>query len=236
MKPRTLGAAALAAALLATGCATAPASQATATPAGPAAADVDPAGTYSFTTQAGGEVFSGILRITRGTGGTRGPHGGTVSTPVAGDMRVRSVEVQGQRIRVMADGRLGAAVMNIDRNAADFTGSWTYGGSRGMLAGRYARGDVAPEHLPVAGEPGTEYVGNYDLPGAPPQIRIFEQGGVLRAQATGQGAFSLLYTGGHRFQGPPNTGVFLEFAVTEGRATGFTFRRATDTLPATRIP
>lgn len=226
---------ALAAALLAAACATAPAPESAPSPQTGAAAGLDPVGTFSFSSQTGGENFTGTIHITRTAAGA---YGGTIATPLTGDLPVRAVEVQDRHIRVTADGRMGAAVMemDVDVDGTRFTGSWEYGGSRGLMAGTRGSGAEASAPPPALGEPGTEYAGNYDLPGTGLQVRIFEESGRLMAHATGQRPFPLLYMGEHRFQAPAAVGIGFDFAVADGRATGFTLHQHGRTYQANRIP
>ena len=131
----TLRATAFAALLLTAACATAPGANPGATPAAAPATALDPAGTYTFRSAFRGQTFEGVARVTRAQGGG---YAGTVTTPFTGEMPVRSVEVQGSRVRVTATGRMGDAVLEMNVRGGDFSGTWTYGPSTGQMTGRRA--------------------------------------------------------------------------------------------------
>jgi hypothetical protein len=131
---RHFRAAALAAALLTTSaCATAPAPAAGPEAVQPAA--LDPVGTFNFRSQARGEDFQGTIRITRSESGA---YAGTVSTPLTGDLPIRSVRVEGSRIAVTAQGRMGDALLTMNFAGGGFTGDWSYGPSQGRMTGARA--------------------------------------------------------------------------------------------------
>lgn len=123
--------AALLAALLAAGCATAPAGGPAAAP-GAAQAAFDATGTYELTGQFRGQPFDASLRLARGEAG----YTGTFATSLTGQMPVRIAEVQGRRVRVVAQGQMGDAVIVLNVNGAQVTGTWEYGPGGGDLAGR----------------------------------------------------------------------------------------------------
>ncbi len=135
MTLRHLRAAAFAAALFTTACATAPASTPAAGPEAVAPSAPDPVGTFNFRSNVQGRDFEGVIRITRAEGGA---FAGTVTTPLTGELPVRSVEVEGSRIRVTAQGRMGDAVLTMNFTGANFTGEWTYGPSSGRMTGSAA--------------------------------------------------------------------------------------------------
>lgn len=131
----TLRATVFAALLLTAACATAPGANPGAAPAAAPATALDPAGTYTFSSEFRGQAFEGMVRIVRAQDGG---YAGTVTTPFTGEMPVRAVDVQGSRVRVTAAGRAGDAVMEMEMRGADFSGTWTYGPSTGQMTGRRA--------------------------------------------------------------------------------------------------
>ncbi|HEY0018524.1 MAG TPA: hypothetical protein VGC13_19610 [Longimicrobium sp.] len=135
MTRSTLRATAFAALLLTAACATASGATPGATPAAAPATALDPAGTYTFSSAFRGQTFEGVVRIAPDE---RGGYAGTVTTPFTGEMPVRSVDVQGSRVRVTATGRAGDAVLEMDVRGSDFSGTWTYGPSTGQMTGRRA--------------------------------------------------------------------------------------------------
>ncbi len=95
---------------------------------------------------------------------------------------------------------------------------------------------AAPAEQPTTTAQRALYLGTYDLaPALPLQVTIFEQGERLMAQATGQGAIPLRYQGGTRFDGPPASGIRLEFIVEDGRAVGFTLHQGGGEFRARRL-
>jgi hypothetical protein len=132
MTLRHLRAAALAAALLTTACATVPASAPAADPEAAASPAPNPVGTFNFRSNVQGRDFDGVIRIARAASGA---FTGTVTTPLTGELAVRSVDVQGSSIRVTAQGRMGDAVLTMNFTGASFTGDWTYGPSSGRMTG-----------------------------------------------------------------------------------------------------
>ncbi|HEY0035784.1 MAG TPA: hypothetical protein VGB66_03805 [Longimicrobium sp.] len=135
MSLRCFRAAALAAALVTTACATAPASGPAAGPEVVASSTPNPVGTFNFRSNVQGRDFDGIIRIARAESGA---YTGTVTTPLTGELSVRSVHVQGSSIRVTAQGRMGDAVLTMNFTGANFTGDWTYGPSSGRMTGSAA--------------------------------------------------------------------------------------------------
>lgn len=76
---------------------------------------------------------------------------------------------------------------------------------------------LVPRDLPLSAEQRTPYVGSYDL--GPIEVRVFEDGGRLMLQPSGQTAARLLYQGADVFLADVSDGVRVEFTVQEGRAT-----------------
>jgi hypothetical protein len=130
MTIRPIRAAVLAAALLTAACAPAAAPATRPDAVQPAA---DAAGTYEFTGDMRGQSFQGVIRLARADSGG---YTGTLTTTLAGEMPVRSAEMQGRRLRVTAEGRMGEAVLTLDVDGQSFAGSWSYGPSSGTLSGR----------------------------------------------------------------------------------------------------
>jgi len=105
------------------------------------------------------------------------------------------------------------------------------------VLGLPARESPRVEEQPLSAEQRAQYVGTYDLaPALPLQVKVYEQGERLMAQATGQGTIPLFYQGGHRFAGPPGSGIELEFTVTNGVATSFTLHQGGGEFEARRLP
>lgn len=77
------------------------------------------------------------------------------------------------------------------------------------------------------------YFGVYAL--GPLQLRIFEEGGKLTGQATGQGPIQLLYQGEHAFVAALDHGIRLVFDIQDGRATGLTLYQGGAVVPAKRM-
>jgi hypothetical protein len=101
--------------------------------AGPAApAELDPVGSYSFSTTVQGMAVDGRLRIT----GSRGAWGGSLYSDVTGELPLSSVSVEGQTLRLTADTPDGTAYIRMQFSGETFTGEWTLGGDGGALSGR----------------------------------------------------------------------------------------------------
>lgn len=68
------------------------------------------------------------------------------------------------------------------------------------------------------------------------QIRVFEQGGTLMAQATGQPAFPLRYQGEHEFRAAFDERVRIVFEVGAERAEALTLYQGGAQMRAPRVP
>ncbi len=95
------------------------------------------AGRYTFTSQFRGQSFEGVIRLVRSASGS---YSGALTTPFTGELPVRSVDVQGKRTRVAATGQMGDAVLLLEMNGNSFSGTWSYGGNTGTLAGQMTPG------------------------------------------------------------------------------------------------
>lgn len=114
-------------------CASAPDAAQT-TPASEAAArgELDPVGSYTFSTIIQGMAVDGQLRIT----GTRDAWGGTIYTPATGELPVSAVEVDGQEVRVTTDTPDGIVHVRMMFSGDAFTGDWSLGAEGGAVRGR----------------------------------------------------------------------------------------------------
>ena len=220
------------AAALTTACITMRAAEPAATPGTEiGASDVDPSGTYTFVSQS--QSFRGVFTIRRDAGGR---FGGTVTTSATGDLPIRSVQRIPEGVRVTAVGKQGDAIMDFTLRDPSFVARWEYGGSRGFLTGTRTSGPAAAATpLPAKGDDGVEYAGKYFFGAANLDLRIFEDGGHLSAQATGQRPFPLLYTGGHHFVSPPGIGIQFQFNVAAGKATSLALLQHGKTYSAGRV-
>ena len=95
-------------------------------------AEVDPVGSYSFTTTVQGTAVDGQLRIT----GTRGAWGGAFYTPVTGELPVSSVDVDGQVVRLTANTPDGIVHVRMIFSGDTFTGDWSLGAEGGAIRGQ----------------------------------------------------------------------------------------------------
>ena len=92
---------------------------------------------------------------------------------------------------------------------------------------------VGPIGLPLTAAERAVYAGEYVL-GSHLPVRVWDEGGRLRAQAQGQDAFGLLYRGDNVFAAEFDPDVTLTFAVTGARASGFTLREGLRVTEARR--
>ncbi|NIM50622.1 MAG: hypothetical protein GTN62_09860 [Gemmatimonadales bacterium] len=86
----------------------------------------------------------------------------------------------------------------------------------------------------LSAEERARYVGTYDL--GQMQVRIYEEGESLMAQATGQPATKLDYMGDHVFVVSADTNIRLTFEVEGDRAVAFVLQQAGQTVRAPRVP
>lgn len=86
---------------------------------------------------------------------------------------------------------------------------------------------------PTTAELRARLVGNYHLQDTPMDARIFEEGERLMCQATGQGAFGLLWQGGDEFRAEFDSEVRVVF---DADAQGFTLHQGGGTIHADRLP
>jgi hypothetical protein len=194
----------------------------------------DATGEYRFTSQLQGRSFEGTVEIGRSSAGD---YRGTVTTPLTGDLPIRSVAGTPDRIEVNARGPQGDAVLHFQLSGPHFIGSWQYGNARGFMAGRQVSGPGLLERrmMPASGEMEVEYAGAYEVPSSGRRIRVEKEGTHLYAQAEGQPAFPLLYQGTHRFQAPARTGIEIVFEVSGAEADGFQLHQSGRVQKAQRI-
>jgi hypothetical protein len=191
---------------------------------GPAGSADDPAGTYRFFSEALDQRFEGEITLTRAADGSVG---GSVSTPLAGALAVRSVTVRSQQMRIVAQGAEGRAALELEFAGSNFVGRWAYAGASAFLSGVQSSGPALAVRadLPAAGELDTEYAGRYTLTSgaATMQIDIRREDTHLVAQAHGQQSFPLLYLGNHRFRSHTSIGIEMQFNVEGSRPRSFTY-------------
>ncbi|MGH7577533.1 MAG: serine hydrolase domain-containing protein [Longimicrobiales bacterium] len=87
--------------------------------------------------------------------------------------------------------------------------------------------------LPLTPEENARYVGTFDLGDL--DVRVFEQDGVLMAQATNQRALRMKYQGEHTFVLDAPQEIKLVFELEGDRASGFTLHQGGETRAAPRI-
>jgi hypothetical protein len=180
----------------------------------------DATGEYRFTSKVQGRSFEGVIEIGQNS---EGDYRGTVTTPLTGDLPIRSVAVTPEWIEVDARGPQGDATVHFQLSGPHLIGMWQYGSARGFMAGRQVSGPGLVERVevPAAGETEVEYAGAYEVSSSGRRIRVEKDGTHLYAQAEGQPAFPLLYRGNHRFQAPARTGIEIVFEVSGTEAAGF---------------
>lgn len=123
----------------------------------------------------------------------------------------------GGRVMIHHGGGIPGFVSQVSYFPADSTtvvvlsNTMTNVGRIAEQVGRIAHGETAPavQDLPIPAEVRARYAGNYSLTGTPLDIRIFENGDQLMAQATNQPAFRLLWQGGSEFRAAFDTDVRL---------------------------
>lgn len=76
---------------------------------------------------------------------------------------------------------------------------------------------LVPRDLPLSAEQRAPYLGTFDL--GPIEVRVFEDGGRLILQPSGQTAARLLHQGDDEFLADVGDGIRIEFTVQDGRAT-----------------
>lgn len=94
--------------------------------------EVDPVGTYTFSTTVQGMAVDGQMRI----GGSRGSWGGSIYSDVTGEMPISRVTVDGQQVVVLADTPDGPVRIRMMFNGESFSGDWVLGADGGTLRGR----------------------------------------------------------------------------------------------------
>lgn len=109
-------------------CASAPSNPETAA----ASTAVEPAGTYDFNTTVDGTAVTGVVTITRGTGG----YTGTITTNVTDPITIDQVTAEGNRITVIALTPDGALTFTMDFSGDDFSGAWALGEMSGTHTGK----------------------------------------------------------------------------------------------------
>ena len=99
-----------------------------------AAAEVNPVGTFNFTTAVDGNQITGSIQVT----GDRGLYGGIIRTSITPDIPITDVTVDGQRLVVTANTPDGPLVLTLNFTGNAFTGGWTLDGDAGDLSGQRA--------------------------------------------------------------------------------------------------
>ena len=94
--------------------------------------EVDPVGSYMFTTTVQGRTVDGHLQIT----GTPGAWGGSFHTPVTGELPLSSVDVDGQEVRITANTPDGVVRVRMMFSGDTFTGDWSLGAEGAAITGR----------------------------------------------------------------------------------------------------
>jgi hypothetical protein len=93
--------------------------------------------------------------------------------------------------------------------------------------------EVGIKALPLPAEELARYEGTYDL--GTLELRIFAEGGRLRAQGTNQPVLDLLYQGDHTFVAEADHGIRMVFQLDGARASGFTLYQGGAEIPAPRL-
>lgn len=105
-------------------------------PAAPAVPPpVDPVGYFEFATDLEGQMVTGSIEIRQGQGG----YTGVLSTSATEPIPVSSVTVAGQQVTVVSQTPDGPATLVLTFAGDTFTGSWTYAGMSGTMAGKRVR-------------------------------------------------------------------------------------------------
>jgi len=105
-----------------------------AAPAGPP--PLDPAGYFEFATDVEGQTVTGSIEIRQAQGGG---YTGVVSTSATEPVAVRAVTVEGQQMTIVSDTPEGPVSLVLTFTGANFTGTWTYAGMSGTMAGKRIR-------------------------------------------------------------------------------------------------
>ncbi len=101
-------------------------------PGPPAAEALQPVGTYSFSTEFGGNPITGTLVITN-TGGT---WGGRLTSDAIPEIPVTAVSVEGQTMKVTVETPNGSVVITMTFTGRDYTGSYDLGGITAVVTGK----------------------------------------------------------------------------------------------------
>lgn len=113
------------------------ASSSNSAPAAPAVPPpVNPEGYYEFATDIEGQLVTGSIEIRQGQGGG---YTGVLSTTATEPVPVSSVAVNGQQLTVTSSTPDGPATLVLTFTGDTFTGSWTYAGMSGTMAGKRVR-------------------------------------------------------------------------------------------------
>lgn len=104
------------------------------TAAGPLLAqDVDPVGTYEFTTMVEGQTVGGTVEIT----GTTGAWSAQIYAEGQGEIPLAAVEVNGSIITLSTEiPEVGELLVELTMDGEEFTGVWSLGFDGGELTGR----------------------------------------------------------------------------------------------------
>ena len=94
--------------------------------------DVDPVGSYTLTAIIQGSPVRGQMRIA----GEPGAYTGAVYTSFTGELPIRSVTVDGDRVFITADTPDGPVDVQITFDGETFSGTWMLGPDTGSIEGR----------------------------------------------------------------------------------------------------
>lgn len=113
------------------------ASASSSAPAAPAVPPpVDPVGYFEFATDVEGQLVTGSIEIRQAQ---NGGYAGVLSTTATEPVPVASVSVDGQQLTVVSSTPDGPATLVLTFTGDTFTGSWTYAGMSGTMAGKRVR-------------------------------------------------------------------------------------------------
>ncbi len=101
---------------------------------------------------------------------------------------------------------------------------------------RVTLGTIPPPigEVPLSAEDRMRYLGYYKVGDL--QLRVFERGDHLMAQALGQPAFELVHQGRHRFVAGYDHTVEIEFEVRSNLSVGLTLTRGEEVMHGPRLP
>lgn len=106
----------------------------TATAQTPAPApNLDPVGTFEFSTTVQGQTVNGVVTITK----TDGVLGGKMMADIMPEIPLKSVTVEGKKVTLVAETPDGVLTVVMEFEDADkFAGNWTLAGDGGSISGK----------------------------------------------------------------------------------------------------